>query len=216
MNVSVIKNLDNNYDTMVLGVFENETLSTTDKKLQDSINYLVNEGEFKGKFNEIKTIVLPTKEKPNKFIFIGLGQKDKFNDENLRKSVAKVVNEGNKIRSKSMILEPIGTNAGITIENATRIIAEIPILVDYRFDKYQEEKKESTVSEIKILCNNERDWDIMVSASKEGSTLARNTVYARELVNEPANVLLPAELANRAKEAGEKYGFDVEYMMKKK
>lgn len=210
MNVSVIKNLDNNYDTMVLGVFENETLSTTDKKLQDSVNYLVNEGEFKGKFNETKTIVLPIKEKPNKFIFIGLGQKDKFNDENLRKSVAKVINEGNKIKSKSMILEPIGTNAGITIENATRIISEIPLLVDYRFDKYQEEKKESTVSQIKILCKNEKDWDIMVSACREGSTLARNTVYARELVNEPANVLLPAELANRAKEAGEKYGFDVE------
>lgn len=210
MNISVVKSLDNTYDTMVLGVFENELLSTTEKILQDSINYLVNEEEFKGKFNQIKSIILPTKEKPNKFIFIGLGHKDKFNDEKLRKSVAKVVNEGNKIKSKFMVLEPMGINKGISIGNATRIISEIPILVNYRFDKYQEEKKETTVSEIKILCKNEKDWDIMVSACREGSTLARNTVYARELVNEPANVLLPTELANRAKEAGEKYGFDVE------
>ncbi|WP_066496779.1 leucyl aminopeptidase [Abyssisolibacter fermentans] len=210
MNVSVIKTLDNSYDTRVIGLFEKETVSFNDKKLEESINYLVNEGEFKGKFGEIESIILPINEKPNKFIFIGLGERDKFADEKLRKIVAKIVNEGNKIKSKCILIEPMGVNDCITLENATRIIAQIPLLVDYKFDKYQKVKKESTVSEIKILCKNEKDLEIMRSASKEGSILAKETVFARDLVNEPANALLPVELANRAKEAGDKYGFDVE------
>lgn len=45
---------------------------------------------------------------------------------------------------------------------------------------------------------------------KLGQILGQATNLARNLVNEPANVLTPEQLAQEAKDAGEKYGFEVE------
>ena len=47
---------------------------------------------------------------------------------------------------------------------------------------------------------------------KLGQTLGEATNLARDLVNEPANVMTPERLAQEAQNAGEKYGFAVEVL----
>ncbi|MGF7060897.1 leucyl aminopeptidase [Brassicibacter mesophilus] len=210
MDIKLVKSLDCSYDTRVLGFYENEFRRIEDNAIQDMISHLAKTGEFKGEFGKIESFKLAREEKPNKIILAGLGKKDELNAEKLRKTVAKSIKEGNRMKSNSILLEPMGVSKDINLETSTRILAEIPLLADYKFDNYQKEKKTSTVKEVNILCNIQENLAIMEAACHEGRVLAKETVFARELVNEPANVLLPIELANRAKDAGDKYGFEVE------
>lgn len=210
MDIKLVKSLDCSYDTRVLGFYENEFRRIEDNAIQDMISHLAKTEEFKGEFGKIESFKLAREEKPNKIILAGLGKKDELNAEKLRKIVAKSIKEGNRMKSNSILLEPMGVSKDINLEASTRILAEIPLLADYKFDNYQKEKKTSTVKEVNILCNIQENLAIMEAACHEGRVLAKETVFARELVNEPANVLLPIELANRAKDAGDKYGFEVE------
>lgn len=210
MEIKVVTSAAVSCDARVIGLSEGEACRLDDHGIQSMIDYLIKTEEFKSEFGQIESFKLPREEKPNKIILAGLGKKEEFNADRLRKIVAKVIKEGNKIKAKSVLLEPMGMGHNLTLETSTRIVAEIPILVDYKFDTYQKEKKTSTITEVHILCKAAEDLQMMEDACREGSVLAKETVLARELVNEPANVLLPNELAERAKKTGEQYGFEVE------
>lgn len=211
MEIKIVKIPDDSSDAKIVGIFEGEACQYNDTGIQAMIGDLIREGEFSGEFGAIESLVLPGEKNPHKIILAGLGKKDEFNAERLRKIAAKVIKEGKRIKAHSVSVEPVGDD-GLALETSTRIWAEIPLLADYKFDTYQKEKKPSTITEVNILCRAEADLDLMKEACREGRVLARETVFARDLVNEPANVSSPLELANRAKEAGEKCGFTVEIL----
>lgn len=212
MDIRVVTVFDASYDTRVIGLYEGESCSVADSGIQAMVDHLRKAGDFTGEFGEILSLRIPREEAPAKLILAGLGKQDAVTADRLRKVVARIIKEANKSKTRSLCIEPLGISETVTLETATRIIAEIPLLADYKFDKYQQEKKASTVQDVNILCGAERDRGVMEAACREGSILAKETVFARELVNEPANVLLPVELARRAKEAGERYGFEVELL----
>lgn len=89
-------------------------------------------------------------------------------------------------------------------EIARQFASTLP-LCDYAFDKYMEKKAEYTEKEICVFASEDIE-----AALAEGANIAKGICIARDLVNEPAEVLTPAELADRTVEYGRQYGFDVE------
>ena len=87
------------------------------------------------------------------------------------------------------------------------IITEIFILRYYKFIKYIENSKKHK-HHLFILTNKEIDLS-------ETIELTNSVNIARDLVNEPSNVLYPETLAESAVSLGEKYGFEVEVLNKK-
>ena len=83
-------------------------------------------------------------------------------------------------------------------------------LCDYAFDKYLTKKADFTNKEIHVYA----DEDIS-AALAEGANIAKGIMIARDLVNEPAEVLTPAEMAKRVTEYGREFGFEVEVFDKK-
>ncbi len=81
----------------------------------------------------------------------------------------------------------------------------------YTFDKYKAKKSE-IAKNIYIICDVQND---IKNAFDEGSTLGRATCLVKQLVNEPANVMLPERIAEEAIKAGDEYGFDVTVYGKK-
>lgn len=216
MNIKLAeKNLHNNeVDTKVLAYYEEpltlESIYENDE-VQNMTKHLISNEVFKGKLGEVQSFILPRDEKPNKIILVGLGKKENFNLEGLRKSIAKVIKEGQKIKSKSIEIDPMGVGSGIvSLEESTRIISEISLLASYKFDKYQSDKKQPSIENIYILFEDRNQLNNMEAGLNEGLALGKSTIFARDLVNEPANVLLPIELANQAEKAGKENGFDVE------
>lgn len=97
-------------------------------------------------------------------------------------------------------------------EDMAHLLASTLPLSDYAFDKYLTKKAGYTEKEISIYAD--KEWDIE-AALEEGANLAEGICIARDLVNEPAEVLTPAELADRTAAYGRKYGFEVEIFDKK-
>ncbi|MCB1381632.1 MAG: leucyl aminopeptidase [Notoacmeibacter sp.] len=86
------------------------------------------------------------------------------------------------------------------------------ILRAYRFDKYKTKgDKPSKPGKVTILC---ADPAAAKKAFAEAEAIADGVVLARDLVNEPANILGPVEFAAKAKEL-EKLGVEVEILTEK-
>ena len=90
-------------------------------------------------------------------------------------------------------------------------MTEAYLLAAYRFDRYLAEKKASSVRSLQVGYGPEQEVEV-IAALKLGQSLGEATNLARDLVNEPANVMTPERLAQEAQAAGEKYGFAVEVL----
>ena len=89
-------------------------------------------------------------------------------------------------------------------EIARQMTSLLP-LCDYTFDKYMIKKADYTNKEIHVYA----DEDIS-KGLEEGHNIAKGIMIARDLVNEPAEVMTPAEMAKRVTEFGKEFGFEVE------
>ncbi len=83
----------------------------------------------------------------------------------------------------------------------------------YKFDSYKTKKKDDDAAPVEAIIA-VADPDATQAVMKEHASLAEAVVLARTLVNEPANVLSPAEFARRASELM-KLGVEVEILDEK-
>lgn len=81
-------------------------------------------------------------------------------------------------------------------------------LCDYSFDKYKQKKADLTEKTIFVCCSNESSS--FAHSLSEGANIASGICIARDLTNEPSDVLTPTELAARTFAYGLNYGFDVD------
>ena len=79
----------------------------------------------------------------------------------------------------------------------------------YKFDKYKTKKKtKKQINEVKIISNNATK---LKNKLKNKNSVAEGIFLARDLVNEPSNVLNPEAYAKRIKELS-KFGLKVEVL----
>ena len=96
--------------------------------------------------------------------------------------------------------------AALPARERAQAVVEGALLGTYRFDKYLKEKNGKAVRALTVLEPDRR----AAAAAREGIRLGRiaaeATALARDLVNEPANVVTPAFLARRATEIAKEGG----------
>ena len=78
---------------------------------------------------------------------------------------------------------------------------------EYKFDTYKTGDKKESVYNISVVLDEKLSNDF-----NEGLDLGEGTKFAKMLVNEPANIMLPERMALEAQKAGQKFGFDVKVM----
>ncbi|MBS6120921.1 MAG: FtsQ-type POTRA domain-containing protein, partial [Streptococcus salivarius] len=82
---------------------------------------------------------------------------------------------------------------------------------DKKKDKDKTDKKEEKELEVSIgRCGIKEATPEILTAVEEGKEIANGIIVARDLVNEPSNVIYPETLANKAVEVGAESGFEVE------
>ncbi|HLX40603.1 MAG TPA: leucyl aminopeptidase, partial [Ktedonobacteraceae bacterium] len=85
----------------------------------------------------------------------------------------------------------------------------------YSFRKYQHSTNNGQngrgVTEVRIAANNAKQYEYD-QAVRKGSAMAEATNFARDLVNEPPNILNPTELANRASAMAKHVGLECEIL----
>lgn len=167
---------------------------------------------FGGKFGETAYLAYleDGAEKPRQVILSGLGKSAELSLEKLRRACGKALNEADKRKIQTLSMLPWSLDV-LAAAAVARAVAEVALLVGYRFDRYLTEKKERSLTSLQVCYEEEQEVDV-IRGLKLGQTLGQATNMARNLVNEPANYMTPEQLAKEAIEAGEQYGFAVEVL----
>lgn len=149
-------------------------------------------------------------------IYVGLGKEEEITSERIRKAIAKAIREVKKLNVEKATVRFIDLD-NISTEEVVKAITEGVVFADYEFNKYKEVKEDKAfLNEVRIASVAEEKVAAAEKALEEAKVIIDSTIAARNLVNEPANVLIPAELAKRVEGLGKEYGFQVEVMHKEK
>jgi leucyl aminopeptidase len=89
---------------------------------------------------------------------------------------------------------------GVPARARAQAIVEGAVLGTYRFDKYLKERNSKVIESIAVLELDRRQQPAAREGVRVGEIAAAATCVARDLVNEPANVITPTMLARRAEE----------------
>ncbi|RJR15225.1 leucyl aminopeptidase [Candidatus Microgenomates bacterium] len=133
-------------------------------------------------------------------VLIGLGKQGEVTSDRLRKAAAQVARYAKTTKKKTVALElSNGIAAHIHAEVIGQAIAEGIHLGAYQFNKYQKNTPSSVLEKVFVLVNPAKLVN-MVNGISYGEIFAEGTMYARDLVNEPARVITPSYLAAQAKQ----------------
>ena len=160
---------------------------------------------FEGKSGQV---FYKTTEDLNYEIFVGLGKFNELEKTDLINAVAKGVKQAEKLNINELGINFIKAN-GLCTGGITKSIVQGVKLASYKFDKYKG-NKDAYNPNVTIVGAPKEKLEKMKLKIEEASNVADGIIVARDLVNEPANVLYPETLAKRAVEIGKESGFEVE------
>ncbi len=171
---------------------------------------------FSGKANKILDIIAPAGLPCDRLLVFGLGKPGDLGEQGWMKlgGVVMATLKAAKAESATVLLEAPALDVSADLAVAFASGAK---LRSYSFDKYKTKKSDEDNGEpkqaVKLAIGTDHARDAKkLWAPVEGVT--DGVILARDLVNEPANVLDPAEFAKRAKEL-EKLGVEVEILDEK-
>jgi leucyl aminopeptidase len=201
-------------DALVFDVFEGEkpeggVLAELDKRSGGVITSLIESGEFSGKSGESAYLHNPGDLKARRLLLLGAGKSDEFNTDVVRKMAGTAARmlRGKKAHSIAFLRRsqlPIGESAQAATEGA--------LLALFDPDKYQTSDKTESHLETIIFVATEGDADELDRGIRRGRIIAEATNFAREVVNEPSNIMTPTELARRAEVVAREFGLGIDVL----
>ncbi len=197
-------------DALVAGMFEGEkaeesALAEINQRTKGVITSLIETGEFTGKSGESAYIHSPGDLKVRRLLLLGAGKKEEFTTDSVRKMAGTAARtlRGKKARSFAILRRsqlPIGESAQAATEGA--------LIALFDPDKYHTSDKTEDHLETMFLIASEGEMDEVRRGAERGRIIAEAANFAREVINEPANVMTPTELARRAEETARNYGLE--------
>lgn len=202
-------------DALVVNLFEGVktpggATGAVDAILGGAIRKLIQAGEVTGKWGEQTLLHTSGVLLADRVLVVGLGKAEDFTLDRVRLVSAEASKHLRKIAARRIgtIVHGAGTQpgtqtgtGGLNAAQAAQALTEGAMLGLYRFARYK--KNDEDAKQIELLTILERDHEkvrAMSEAVRRGRLLAEATNSARDLVNEPGNVLSPTELARRAKQ----------------
>ena len=178
-----------------------------DRALDGIISQLINEGEIKSKAGDIALIHTLGKIAPARVIVAGLGPADKFDAQVVRQVAADVARYLRQKGIKKAVTIAHGAGVGGLEPKASgQAIAEGSLLGLYKFGSYMSNGNQAEFEELTIVeqdSSRAREIEAGVAA---GVVAAEATILARDMVNEPANMMTPTHMAEIARRVAESEG----------
>ena len=152
---------------------------------------------FKGKLGSTLELIAPPGLRASRLILVGSGKPKDLKTKDYLKLGGIAVGKIPSTASEGMIVAELPTGA-VKPEDAAEIALGAKLRA-YKFDRYKTKKKddEDTRSSLKLTIS-VANAPAAKKAWTQRAGLADGVVFARDLINEPANVLYPEEFAKRA------------------
>src|SRR5215831_4207580 len=214
-------------DALVVGVFADGKLdgpaALLDKALAGVIKGLQDDGEVRGAADEVTLLHTLGKIEPTRVAIVGLGARDRYSLDRIRRASAIGCRTLRKAGARHVGLALAWAEHGLNLAQAARASAEGAILGLYQFRRYKaqpadseeeggaNDKRKADARQIESITVLGRGREPALRAAVErGRILAEAQNLARDLGNEPPNVLTPVEFAARAEKLAEACGLECE------
>jgi len=213
IQVSNEKNCKISADVLIVPIFEGAEFEH--KCCKDLFDCAKNNYDFKGKYSEM--VFIPTFEKINAktIMFVGLGKDEELTYNKIRVLASKAMQKAQSIKNIKTVafsIDNIDEEINIVAQNIT----EGALIGLYKFDKYKTEKENKIenlllltkkMSETPITLKMDTDDEIeelikrneeLPKCVKTAIIISRAVNNARDLINEPAELITPQKLAQIA------------------
>jgi leucyl aminopeptidase len=202
-------------DLLVVPVFEGDTftdLPALHEATGRTIEQAITAGEFKAKLYELFITPLNGWGAPRVAV-VGAGARAAFTSERLRRvaTTAGLAAKQRRVRRIALVLR--GANASAS---AIQGVAEGLMLAAFNADRHKSADRIGPPAEEMIIVAPGADATSSNAAVRRGWILGDSCNIARDLCNEPSNLLTPRIFADRAAEVGRTAGLDVEILDEKK
>jgi leucyl aminopeptidase len=170
----------------------------------DQIKEWYDSGEFSGKGLEVAILHRPAGLQAKRLVLAGGGKREKFDAGELRKLTGAVVRT---LKSKGIHSITLAVDEAWRSDDMVASAVEGAVLADLENDRYKTDpkKNEKHVDSFAVLGGSQ-------AAVERGRILAEAQNFTRDLANEPANVLTPTLLAERAKQMASEFGLECEVL----
>lgn len=182
--------------------------TAVDKSLNALITTCWNEKEFKANHGELLTLHPQGQLAAKRVIVVGLGSQRTITAQTIRRASAIAIRhlQGSGAHHVTLALD------WSSLDSAQLIEAEVEgaLLGAYTFTNYQQRNEQRKgIESLSIYVEGDAQT-VFEQAIEKGRILAETTNFARDLVNEPPNVLTPEELASRAVTMARQVGLEYE------
>ena len=200
-------------DALVVGLFEGEKplegdLAEIDKRTEGVISSLIETGEFSGKSGESAYVHNTGGLKARRLLLMGYGKKEEFSADNVRRMAGAAARtlRGKKSRTFAFL-----RRSDLNIGESAQAATEGALLSLYDIDKYHTSDKTENHLDQMILITGD-GVDELRAGIETGRIIAEATNFARDVINEPANIMTPTELARRAEDTAHTYALELDVL----
>jgi leucyl aminopeptidase len=189
---------------ITVGVSEGNVLAgvadRADRVTGGAIRRALSVSRFSGKTGQILELVAPTGMKSSRILLAGLGKPEKFDAPAAERLAAKVVGRLFTSGEKSLnFLIEAPKDAKITGAALAARLAMGARLRSYTFNAYRTKQRDEHEPTLKTIAVGTSNPSAAERTFAPFRAVADGVSFARDLVNEPPNMLSPAEFAKRAK-----------------
>jgi leucyl aminopeptidase len=178
-----------------------------DARIGGMIQRLITDGDATGTIGQLA--IIPVSGIPARRVaVIGLGDRATFSPERARVAAAEAIRALRERGCRTVGVPAIGRKA-IGAATAATATVEGAVLGAYRFDRHKSASSGKNVETVLVVAPQEEAAALEAGVAR-GLALANATAFARDLQNEPANILTPSELAARARARLLPLGIEVE------
>ena len=180
-----------------------------------AVTQLIADGEIKGTAGEATLIHTMGKIKPKRVLVAGLGPKDKFDVQVVRRVSAEVVRFLRRKGVSNAVTIAHGAGiGGLDPQFSGQAIAEGAHLGLYKFGAYLTKDGDSATEfeRLTIVESDKSRAKAIGAGVKLGSAAAQASIIARDMVNEPANHMTPTRMADAAQKVAKEQGLGIEVL----
>jgi leucyl aminopeptidase len=207
--------LDARADVLVLGRYADPTrpapeVVALDKKLDGLLSTVLATEKFEGKAGQVAHFYTGGKIAAGRVMVVGLGPKKSGDAESVRRATSTGARRARELGAQSIaVFMPPN---GLPARARAQAIVEGGVLGTYRFDKYLKEKSVKVLESLAVIEPDRRQQLAAREGVRVGEAWAAGTCLARDLVNEPANVVTPTSLVERAEELAQGAGISLKVL----
>ena len=185
-------------DAIAMVLFEDQPAPPDLSNAAQWIDELRTSGEFTGKPGELTVQHRPQGMAAKRLVFVGLGKLDKFSAAELRKAVGAAVRtlKQKGVKTLAWWIGGLNVNAPAFTALSAETIVEGALLGNYEPDVHKTSSDAKSLDEFHVVCAKE---DASVDqAFERGKLLGECQNFARQMANEPANLMTPTKMADEA------------------